>query len=1109
MVKNKKNKLIFLILVILILVENIFSARYIERLDRGVVAVWLGNNRVWISWRILGTDPKDIGFNVYRNNTKINSNVIRDVSYFIDTQGSQTASYKVVTVISGIEVETSKSVTPWSTFYKVIPVNRPPGGTTPDGVSYDYSPNDASVGDLDGDGEYEIVLKWDPSNSKDNSQSGYTGNVYIDAYKLDGTFMWRIDLGINIRAGAHYTQFLVYDFDGDGKAEMMCKTAPGTKDGTGRYLRTGPAANDDDSADYRNSSGYILSGPEYLTVFRGTDGAEIITVDYYPPRGNVSSWGDSYGNRVDRFLACVAYLDGTKPSAVFQRGYYTRMVLAAWDFNGSSLTRRWVFDSNNSGYSSYAGQGNHNLSVGDVDNDGKDEIVEGACAINDDGTGMYTTGLGHGDAMHLGDLDPDRPGLEVWEVHESASAQYGAELHDARTGQIIWGTYTGSDNGRGLAADIDSRYRGYEMWSAAVSGVYSCKGQQISTAKPSINFRIYWDGDLLDEILDGTVIDKWNGNGTSRLLTAYNYNAAANNGTKNTPCLVADILGDWREEVIWRRSDNTALLLFTTTIETDFGMYTLMHDPQYRLSIAWQNVAYNQPPHLGFYLYDRNPPTPQVILTGTDSVKPVVVINTPTNNSTVSGVVSIRGTAVDNEALNRVLVYVDNICVSTFTITITTHVYNYNYSWDSTKVTNGSHTLRVVAYDRYSNSYSTQVVVNVNNAGTTTYQLTVNINPEGAGSVSLNPSGGVYVAGTTVTLTAQANSGWRFSSWSGAISSTQNPVSVVMSTDIVITANFVVIQPTQTYKVEVLVLPPAAGSVTLNPQGGVYLVGSTVTLTAVANNGYKFASWSGDIISTFSVINVVVSSKDISLVGIFADSSCIVLNVDRLWYNVGIGSYQDRLICRFKAQPLANNIDCPVGLSSGVASAYTDLACIVRFNSYGYIDVRNGSRYSSDISISYSSFSVYEVEMYIDVVNKVYDVYIDGQKIASGYSFRGEQVGITAIKNFGGRLNNGAAGLAIKDLVIEELKDTTYILDVKVSPSGAGSVSLNPSGGVYVAGTTVTVLAQANAGWVFSGWSGDLSGSQNPASIVMNSSKTVIANFVSEQVGISTYSLVV
>jgi rhamnogalacturonan endolyase len=617
-----------------IFANNIFSARIMEKLNRGVVAVRTDANHVYIGWRMFGTDPKDVSFNIYRNGTKINSTPITNSTNYIDTTNMD-GTYTIKTVINGVEQEESEGVGVWQQFYKIINLNVPPGGTTPDGVSYTYSPNDCSVGDLDGDGEYEIVLKWDPSNSKDNSQSGYTGNVYLDAYKLNGTFLWRIDLGINIRAGAHYTQFLVYDFDSDGKAEIMCKTAPGTKDGKGVFLHTGPAANDDDSADYRNSSGYILSGPEYLTVFRGIDGAEIITVNYQPPRGTVSSWGDNYGNRVDRFLACVAYLDGVHPSAVFQRGYYTRMTLAAWDFNGTNLTLRWFFDSNN-GYSNFAGQGNHNLSVGDVDGDGFDEIIEGACAIDHDGKGMYATGLGHGDAIHLGDLDPNRPGLEVWEVHENTSSPYGYEMHDARTGQIIWGAYTGTDNGRGLAADIDNGYRGYEMWSASGAGTFSNSGTQISTSKPTINFRIYWDGDLQDELLDGTKLDKWTGNGTTRLISFYNYNAQEINGTKANPNLVADILGDWREEAIYRSSDNSKLIIFTTTTLTNYKFYTLMHDKIYRLAIAWQNVAYNQPPHPSFYLGDgpSAQPTANIIYPNTNLTPTKTYTPTLTNTST-------------------------------------------------------------------------------------------------------------------------------------------------------------------------------------------------------------------------------------------------------------------------------------------------------------------------------------------------------------------------------------------------------------------------------------------------------------------------------------------
>lgn len=586
------------------------TGRQMEYLDRGVVAVKVSNG-VFISWRMFGTDPQNIAFNLYRNGTKINSAPITSATNYVDSAGTTGSTYYIRPVLNGAEQPQSETAKVWGQIYHSIPLQIPSGGTTPDGVSYTYSANDCSVGDLDGDGQYEIVLKWDPSNSKDNSQSGYTGNVYLDAYKLNGTRLWRIDLGRNIRAGAHYTQFMVYDLDGDGKAEVACKTADGTRDGRGTVIGNS-------SADYRNSGGYILTGPEYLTVFDGQTGAALATVNYEPARGTVSSWGDSYGNRVDRFLAAIAYLDGERPSLVMCRGYYTRAVLVAYNWRDGKLTKVWTFDSNSSGNSAYAGQGNHNLSVGDVDNDGKDEIIYGACAIDHDGRGMYSTGLGHGDAMHLSDMDPDRQGLEVWQCHEPKPNNAGSEFRDARTGQLIWGIPSTVDVGRALAIDVDPRHRGFEMWTSATDGIYNVKGSRITTSKPSINFAAWWDGDLLREILDGTKLDKWNyaNSTTSRLLTAYNYGCDQINGTKANPNLSADILGDWREEVILRTTDNSQLRIFTTTIPTNHRIYTLMHDPQYRLSIAWQNVAYNQPPHTGFYLGDgmTQPPVPKIRL---------------------------------------------------------------------------------------------------------------------------------------------------------------------------------------------------------------------------------------------------------------------------------------------------------------------------------------------------------------------------------------------------------------------------------------------------------------------------------------------------------------
>jgi rhamnogalacturonan endolyase len=603
------------------------GARQMEQLGRGLLAVKVSGG-VYLSWRLLDADSyRSTRFNVYRNGTLVSEMPAGAPTCYTDAAGTASSVYSVKAVANGASLDSTAGVTPWTQQYSYIQLQRPPGGTTPPNVTYDgksvteefpngesytYLPNDCSVGDLDGDGEYEIIVKWDPSNSKDNSQTGITGNVYIDAYKLSGERLWRIDLGKNIRAGAHYTQFLVYDFDGDGRAEMVCKTAPGTVDGEGKNVLMN---SDDPTAVYRNENlsatgnsrtGFVLKGPEYLTLFDGQTGKELHTVAYEPARGTVSAWGDSYGNRVDRFLACVAYLDGEHPSVVMCRGYYTRATLTAYDVVNKRLTKRWAYDSGTSSGANLYGQGNHNLSVADVDGDGKDEIIYGAGAIDDNGTFMYRTGMGHGDAMHLSDLDPDRPGLEVWEVHEETSAgKYDYEMHDARTGEVIWRSETyATDNGRGLAADIDARNRGFEMWSSSGSGTYSCNGTRIATSKPSTNFRIYWDGDLQDELLDGNKLDKWTGSGSTRLIT-FSLGSSVN-GTKNNPCLSADILGDWREEALYYSTANPdRLVLYATTIPTEHRFFTLMHDPVYRLGIAWQNVSYNQPPHLGFHLPDR------------------------------------------------------------------------------------------------------------------------------------------------------------------------------------------------------------------------------------------------------------------------------------------------------------------------------------------------------------------------------------------------------------------------------------------------------------------------------------------------------------------------
>ncbi|KQU52911.1 hypothetical protein ASG67_08515 [Sphingomonas sp. Leaf339] len=597
------------------------GARQIERLDRGVTAVpAIGGTGILVSWRLLSTDAAGTGFNLYRDGVKLNAAPLTGATNFRDDGGTATSTYAIKVVVNGREQDRAFTARVWAAGYGTIPIQQPAGGTTPDGVAYTYTANDASVGDLDGDGRYEIVLKWDPTNSKDNSQSGYTGPVLLDAYTLDGRRLWRIDLGRNIRAGAHYTQFQVQDYDGDGRAEVVMKTADGTVDGEGRVIGNA-------SADFRNTAGYVLAGPEYLTAFQGATGRALSTVKYVPgrhpntenPTGAQLSaiWGDNYGNRVDRFLAGTAYFDGARPSIVMGRGYYTRSTVAAWDFRNGQLVQRWFFDSSAQGVpSNYTGQGNHNLSIADVDGDGRDEIIYGSMAIDDDGTAMWTAKVnnikvGHGDALHVGDLDPNRPGLERFGVHEDFAGNGGiaATMMDARTGQVLWTVSGNRDNGRGVSADIDPRYAGEENWSARHTGLMTAAGQVISAAKPAqTNFAIWWDGDRLRELLDGTTISKWNWTtGTATTLLNMTGTISAN-GTKATPALAADILGDWREEVVMAAADNQSLRIYATPYPTETRLPTLMHDPVYRASVAWQNTAYNQPTHTGFYLGETTAP---------------------------------------------------------------------------------------------------------------------------------------------------------------------------------------------------------------------------------------------------------------------------------------------------------------------------------------------------------------------------------------------------------------------------------------------------------------------------------------------------------------------
>ncbi len=596
------------------------SGYVVENLDRGISAISTGSGMM-VSWRFLADDSDNSIFKLYRNNALIYTSNAGNATCYLDKDGKSTDTYKVETVESATVVSSDTCAMQSGSNYLEVKLDVPKAQTS--GIT--YSPNDCTVGDVDGDGQYELFVKWDPSNSKDNSQKGKTDKVFIDCYKIDGTKLWRIDLGVNIRAGAHYTQMLVADYDLDGLAEMVCKTADGTVDGVGNVIG-------DSSKDYRNSNGYILSGPEYYTLFEGSTGKALDTVDYNPGRGTVSKWGDSYGNRVDRFLGAVAYLDGVKPSAVTVRGYYTRMTACAYDVVNKKLVQKWYFDTGNDKTKPGYGDGNHNCMPADVDNDGKQEIVLGATCLDDDGSVLWCLNTGHGDAMHLGDLLPDRNGLELWICHEDKP--YGVSLVDASNGKTIFHKDGDADTGRCCAANVWAGNDGAEFWGLG-NDVFDGSGNTLSCRRPAVNFLSYWDGDLEREILDGytdkpATISKMKNDGTLTTILSTD-GAYTCNTTKGTPCLSADIFGDWREELIVRASDSKSLRIYCTPYETDYRITTLMHDPQYRNQVAGQNISYNQPPHTSFYLASnyKLPERPNVSVLDDGIVIPPSPVFTP------------------------------------------------------------------------------------------------------------------------------------------------------------------------------------------------------------------------------------------------------------------------------------------------------------------------------------------------------------------------------------------------------------------------------------------------------------------------------------------------
>lgn len=632
--------------------ENVHT-RQMEKLDRGLIAIKTDGG-VYLSWRlfdsednIFGSADKNVSFNVYRDGKKI-SEVATNTNYFDSTVGT---NYSVAPVINGVEGEKCNPVTAYNNSYFDIPLLKPDDETIYDPsnnklATYSFFPADCSTGDVDGDGEYEIIVKW-TSHERDVGTPAYSGTVHLAAYKLDGTKLWKndIELGKNVYSSAHTLQFLVYDFDGDGKSEVICQTSLGSKDGQGKYV-SNVAQTDEEikaitdkensTADYRSSSGVITKGEEFLTVFNGETGAAMDTISLPTTRGSESGvdYGDDFGNRSNRFVSDIAYLDGEKPYAIYLRGYYfgrngkQRTSIAGISWDGTALSPTYRFDTQKGqegyydGAYQYVGNGNHNCTVADVDNDGKDEFITGALCmeVNDDNEfrPKWCTYLQHGDALHIGNYDPTHTGFEFFTVHEDSGTNslsgnditldFGMSVIDAETGNIMFHEGASADTGRGVMANVGAGGY-YQIWSAKNSARQSNGGTDFTTATsltgrntPSMNFRIFWDGDLYDNLLDGANITDWNGRNMSNIFSARNYDCVSINGTKANPSLQADLFGDWREEVVYPTSDGTALRVFSTTDTTDYKIKTLMQDPVYRSGVAAEQTAYNQPPHVGFYM---------------------------------------------------------------------------------------------------------------------------------------------------------------------------------------------------------------------------------------------------------------------------------------------------------------------------------------------------------------------------------------------------------------------------------------------------------------------------------------------------------------------------
>lgn len=626
-----------------------------------------GISSALISWRLLKTDPSNVAFDIYRSvdggaEEKLNENPISNATSWSDADIDITKinTYRV-TLANQTETLCDYTFAPEmaTKFYREIVLNL----NVPD-ASVTYSPDDIQVGDIDGDGEMEIIVKREPYDGA-NQGVWFNGTTLLEAYKMDGTFLWQIDMGINIRSGSHYTSYILYDFDGDGLCEIAFRSSEGTKFADGKVITdaygkvndyrirqsdakgwySGAAIQrDPNDASTATTCGLIMEGPEYISICRGYDGREITRIDNIPRGGEGSKtsrakywgeyWGDDFGNRMDRFFIGVAYLDGipdettgvriSNPSLIISRGIYKNWQVWALDLRGSELVPRWKFDTAEHS-SKWLGMCSHSFRVADLDGDGRDEILYGSAAIDDNGSELWCTGNGHGDCLYVGKFIKDRSGLQIvasFEEPGNYNGQghgYGCQVIDARDGSLITGHGAGSasDVGRCIVADIDPDSPNFEYWSSLHEGVFSCSGNGlVSSAYPTgigsgimYNVAIYWSGQPTRELLDRACIVSYKENpdvnktNKTRLVSFGSYGSNdGNHSTKYNPCYYGDFLGDYREEVILGSSDYKSLYIFSTNHPTTHRLPHLMTDHNYDMSQAMQNMGYNQGTNLGYYV---------------------------------------------------------------------------------------------------------------------------------------------------------------------------------------------------------------------------------------------------------------------------------------------------------------------------------------------------------------------------------------------------------------------------------------------------------------------------------------------------------------------------